>query len=83
MAGEYYRWLARNEKPEEKRELTPKEKRKNWWHYNKWYVLLGILAATGLIVKHASVFRDYEIVKGGMDDVFIAVTGKKLGGEQG
>lgn len=41
------------------------------------------LAATGLIVKHASVFRDYEIVKGGMDDVFIAVTGKKLGGEQG
>lgn len=49
MAGEYYRWLARNEKPEEKRELTPKEKRKNWWHYNKWYVLLGILAAAGLI----------------------------------
>ena len=40
------------------------------------------LAATGLIVNHASVFRDYEIVKGGMDDVFITVTGKKLGGEQ-
>ena len=40
------------------------------------------LAATTLIVNHASVFRDYEIVKGGMDDVFITVTGKKLGGEQ-
>ena len=40
------------------------------------------LAATSLIVNHASVFRDYEIVKGGMDDVFITVTGKKLGGEQ-
>ena len=40
------------------------------------------LAATDLIVKHTSVFRDYEIVKGGMDDVFITVTGKKLGGEQ-
>lgn len=40
------------------------------------------LAATGLIVNHTSVFRDYEIVKGGMDDVFITVTGKKLGGEQ-
>ena len=40
------------------------------------------LAATDLIVNHTSVFRDYEIVKGGMDDVFITVTGKKLGGEQ-
>lgn len=40
------------------------------------------LAATDLIVNHASVFRDYEIVKGAMDDVFLAVTGKALGGEQ-
>lgn len=40
------------------------------------------LVATNLIVKHMSVFRDYEIVKGGMDDVFLSVTGKKLGGEQ-
>ena len=37
---------------------------------------------TDLIVNHASVFRDYEIVKGAMDDVFLAVTGKALGGEQ-
>ena len=40
------------------------------------------LTATKLIVKHPAVFRDYEIVKGGMDDVFLTVTGKKLGGEQ-
>ena len=40
------------------------------------------LAATNLIVNHTSIFRDYEIVKGGMDDVFLSVTGKKLGGEQ-
>lgn len=38
--------------------------------------------ATKLIVSHPEVFRDYEIVKGGMDDVFLAVTGKRLGGEQ-
>lgn len=39
-------------------------------------------AATALIAKHPDVFRDYEIVKGKMDDVFLAVTGKKLtGGE--
>ncbi len=37
--------------------------------------------ATQLILKHAALFRDYEIVKGKMDDVFLAVTGKKIGGE--
>lgn len=40
-------------------------------------------AATRLIVSHPKIFRDYEITKGKMDDVFLAVTGKKLtGGEQ-
>lgn len=37
-------------------------------------------AATDLIVKHPQVFKDYEITKGKMDDVFLAVTGKKLMG---
>ncbi len=37
--------------------------------------------ATQLILKHAALFRDYEIVKGKMDDVFLAVTGKNIGGE--
>ena len=37
-------------------------------------------AATGLIVRNPDVFRDYEITKGRMDDVFLAVTGKKLTG---
>ena len=37
-------------------------------------------AATSLIVAHPEVFRDYEITKGRMDDVFLAVTGKKLNG---
>lgn len=36
--------------------------------------------ATKLIVEHQEVFRDYEVVKGGMDDVFLAVTGRTLGG---
>lgn len=39
--------------------------------------------ATALILAHPSLFKDYEIVKGKMDDVFLAVTGKKLsGGEE-
>lgn len=39
------------------------------------------LEATKLIVEHQNVFRDYEVVKGGMDDVFLAVTGRTLGGD--
>lgn len=37
-------------------------------------------AATELIIKHPDVFRDYEVTKGKMDDVFLAATGKKLAG---
>ena len=39
-------------------------------------------AATELILRYPELFRDYEITKGKMDDVFLAVTGKVLtGGE--
>lgn len=34
--------------------------------------------ATNLILKHHSIFKDYEITKGKMDDVFLAVTGKNF-----
>lgn len=37
-------------------------------------------AATEMIIKHPGLFRDFEITKGKMDDVFLAVTGKKLTG---
>lgn len=35
-------------------------------------------AATKLIVNNENIFTDYEITKGKMDDVFLAVTGKTL-----
>lgn len=38
-------------------------------------------AATQLLLKHPNLFTDYEITKGKMDDVFLAVTGKALTGE--
>ncbi len=38
--------------------------------------------ATELILAHPEAFTDYEIVKGRMDDVFLAVTGKRLGGDE-
>ncbi len=37
--------------------------------------------ATELIIKNPSLFRDYEITKGDMDDVFLNATGKTLGGD--
>lgn len=48
MASEYLKWKYRDVKPEKAAELTPRQKRANWWHYHKWYVLLGAgLAALG------------------------------------
>lgn len=39
--------------------------------------------STRLIIKHPEIFRDYEIIKGRMDDVFLNVTGKALHQEGG
>lgn len=39
--------------------------------------------ATELIIKYPEIFKDYEITKGKMDDIFLAATGKVLvGGEE-
>ncbi len=37
-------------------------------------------AATALILSHPELFKDYEVTKGKMDDVFLSVTGKDLTG---
>ena len=39
-------------------------------------------AATRLILEHPDMFTDFEITKGKMDDVFLAVTGKKLSADE-
>lgn len=39
--------------------------------------------ATELIIKNPEIFGDYEITKGKMDDVFLAVTGKMLSNSGG
>ena len=39
------------------------------------------LQAKNLIMNHSDIFTDFEIIKGKMDDVFLAVTGKKLIGD--
>lgn len=45
MASEYLKWKYRDVQPDVKRELTPQERRANWWHYHKWHVAAGIVLA--------------------------------------
>lgn len=55
MASEYLRKKAREEaKPREVIELTPREKRRNWWHYHKLHVIVGIvlIAILGNMLWH-------------------------------
>lgn len=65
MASEYLKKKYQDVRPEAKRELTPGEKRKNWWHYYKWYVVAGagLLAILGSIVWNAlhRVEPDYQV----------------------
>lgn len=65
MASEYLRKKYQDVKPDAKRELTPAEKRKNWWYYNKWHMMIGVglLAILGSIVWNAlhQVKPDYQI----------------------
>lgn len=65
MASEYLKWKYRDVRPEEKRELTAEEKRKNWWHYHKWHVAVAavLLAIVADLVWAAAtrVKPDYQI----------------------
>lgn len=49
MASEYLKWKYRDVTREEQAELSPAEKRENWWHYHKWHVIICVvLAAIGI-----------------------------------
>ena len=72
MAGEYVRWLARDVKPQEKRELTPEEKRRNWWDYHKWHVVIAILC----VVLIGDVIYDAIQNKRNRPDYVVAYVGQ-------
>lgn len=68
MASEYLLKKAKESvKPEEPRVLTKAERRRNWWHYYKWHVGIGILLVliSGSILMNAlgigQVKPDYTI----------------------
>ncbi|MCR5824994.1 MAG: hypothetical protein K6G54_00355 [Oscillospiraceae bacterium] len=67
MASEYLKWKYRDVKPETRRTLTPEERRRNWWHYHKWHVVLGaVLLLAALDIGRAAlgigtVRADYQL----------------------
>lgn len=65
MASEYLKKKYQDVKPAEKVELTPAQKRQNWWDYHKGWVLLGVvLAGLAVWLIHDIFFRpepDYQV----------------------
>ena len=67
MASEYLKWKYRDVGPDQAVELTPRQKRANWWYYHKWYVLLGtglLAAALYLIARglgFGQITPDYQV----------------------
>lgn len=55
MASEYLLKKYKDVKPDVIPEMTPEEKRKNWWHYHRYHVLIGVILALCLadILGHA------------------------------
>lgn len=55
MASEYLLKKYADVKPDEERVLTPEEKRRNWWFYHKWHVVIGAVLVLCLcnILWHA------------------------------
>lgn len=65
MASEYLKWKYRDVKPEKAVELTKQQRRRNWWHYHKWHVLIGgvliLIVADWAWSALTQVHPDYQI----------------------
>ena len=65
MASEYLKWKYRDVQPDAPVERTKKQRRQTWWHYHKWHVGIGVLAAAiaGNLAWHVltQVHPDYQI----------------------
>ena len=67
MASEYLKWKYRDVKPDAPRALTRRQRAANWWHYHRWWLLAGALAALALadigrdVLGIGAVRPDYQL----------------------
>lgn len=65
MASEYLKQKYKDVKPDERLELTAAQKRRNWWDYHKYWVLLGAVALIGCAFLVRDIFfrlkPDYQV----------------------
>lgn len=65
MASEYLKQKYKDVKPDEKIELTAEQKRRNWWDYHKYWVLLSAVALIGCAWLVKDIFfrtePDYQV----------------------
>ena len=65
MASEYLKQKYKDVKPDEIIELTAEQKRRNWWDYHKYWVLLGAVALIGCVFLIRDIFfrpePDYQV----------------------
>ena len=71
MASQYLKEKYKDVKPDEPISYTRKEKIANWWYYNKWFVIGGviILAIVANIVYHMLGFGEVKV------DYYVAYVG--------
>ena len=71
MASQYLKEKYKDVKPDEPPSYTRKEKIANWWYYNKWFVIGGviILAIVSNIVYHILGFGEVKV------DYYVAYVG--------
>ncbi|MCR5294173.1 MAG: hypothetical protein K6E30_03205 [Lachnospiraceae bacterium] len=79
MASEYIKYQLRDMEPEEPpKPLTEKEKRKNWFDYHKWHLLIGLI----LLVIGVDLIRSIYVSAQSAPDYQIAWVGSyKLPGD--
>lgn len=53
MASEYLNWKYRDVQPDKPLVLTKEQRRKNWWNYHKWQVIIGAV----LFITTLSILR--------------------------
>lgn len=62
MASEYLKYKFKDVKRDEPVELSPAQRRKNWWHYHKWYFIVGGVLLLILVDIGANVIRQFTHV---------------------